>query len=190
MSVWGMVILAAVQLGGAFGSASAEVEELSDESMVVVFEVEVQATAEAVVAHLTFDNETELTMPLLDRGGGVFGARTELEPKNYIVVFEAIDADDGLSEPMTLIQLGADLDRPGVETTSSGGEAPEDELTDETRRTGWLAVALGAASLSVLAFWVLGGRDREKDGATEGEIDESGPTEPEPVDQFAADDDE
>lgn len=90
----------------------------------------------------------------------MFGIRTELEPKNYLVVFEAVGASEGLSAPISLVDLGADLARdvPGVPPR------PEEEtvLSSGTQQLGWLALALGAASLSALAFWVLGGRSKTK----------------------------
>jgi hypothetical protein len=120
--------------------------------------------ASSVVAHLAFDEEPVLTLPLLDRGEGVFGLRTELEPKNYIVVFEVLDAEPESSGPLTLTQLGADL---GPESDGSGTDSGGEEgLSPESRRFLWLAVALGAASLSVLAFWVLGGKDQREDEDT------------------------
>lgn len=156
-----LALVVAVELGGAFGSASATVESLGDTAMLVDIEVEVTASAQAVVAHLTFADDAPLVLPLLDRGGGVFGIRTELEPKNYIVVFEVVGAGDALSRPVSLVELGADLtsDVPGVTPTTEG----DDGLSSVTLRFGWLALALGAASLSVLAFWVLGGRGRSTD---------------------------
>jgi hypothetical protein len=153
-------LLAAVQIGGAFGEAAAEIEELAEESMIIDLEVEVGVSAEAVVAHFSFDGESDFTMPLLDRGDGVFGVRTELEPLNYVIVFEAVGAGD-VSEAWTLTSLGADF---GAAVESDGAASVDgsgDELSDETRRVGWLALALAAASLSALAFWVLGGDDRE-----------------------------
>jgi hypothetical protein len=154
-------IAAAVILGGAFGTATATVESVESEVMVVELEVEVMGAAETVVAHLSFDNEPVLTLPLLDRGDGLFGIRTELEPKNYVVIFEVVGEES--SDPVSLTQMGADL---GPESGSSAATDPDDEeMDEETRRWLWLAVALGAGSLSVLAFWVLGGRDSE-DGAT------------------------
>ncbi len=164
-------VLAAVQLGGGFGEATAEVDSLSEGSMVIDIEVEVTVSSSAVVAHLTFDDDRPLTMPLLDRGGGVFGTRTELEPKNYFVVFEAVGSPGEVSQPVSLTDLGADLDSPLVATTRSPDN--EDEgLTPETRRVGWLALALAAASLSALAFWALGDRDEpeseESPGPDEG----------------------
>ena len=164
-----LALVAAVQLGGAFGDASAEVDELDEQSMIVSIEVEVGVSASAVVAHLSFEDDPTVTIPLLDRGDGLFGTRTELEPKNYIVVFEAVATPGELSEPVSLSELGADLDRPFVATTASSGG--EEGLSSDTERMGWLALALGAASLSALAFWTLGDRDEDgdedEDGATQ-----------------------
>jgi hypothetical protein len=152
-------LLAAVLLGGAFGSAAATVEEIDDDVMVVTIEVEVSGSADAVVAHLTFDNDQPLTLPLLDRGDGLFGLRTELEPKNYFVVFEVIGGDNESSDPVSLTELGADLGRELGGTTTT---LEDDDLSNESQRMLWLAVALAAGSLSLLAFWVLGGRDKER----------------------------
>lgn len=154
MAIVRWIVVAAV-LGGMFGTATASVESIEDGIMVVELEVEAMGAAETVVAHLSFDNEPVLTLPLLDRGDGLFGIRTELEPKNYIVVFEVVGEES--SDPVSLTQMGADL---GPESGSTASTDPEEEeLDEETQRWLWLAVALGAASLSVLAFWVLGGRD-------------------------------
>jgi hypothetical protein len=152
-------LMAAVLIGGAFGSASAEVKSIEDEVMTVEMEVEVLVSAESVVAHLSFDTDRPLTLPLLDRGGGVFGITTELEPNNYMVVFEVLGANAERSEPVSLTWLGADL----IPDSGSGAppEEDDDSLSSESSRYLWLAVALGAASLSALAFWVLGGRDDE-----------------------------
>lgn len=151
-------LVAAVILGGSFGSASATVESIDDDVMVVEITVEVVESAESVVAHLTFESDDELTLPLLDRGGGTFGLRTELEPKNYFVVFETLGDDGASSDPVSLAELGVDLLPESGATTTT---APEEELSEESEQLLWLAIALGAASLSVLAFWVLGGRDRD-----------------------------
>lgn len=162
MRLLGAIILVAAQLGGAFGEASAEVDELSDRSMIVDLEVEVVTSADAVVAHLSFDDDPTVAMPLLDRGDGVYGARTELEPKNYAVVFEAVGPAGEMSEPVSLVELGADLGEPFARTGSTSAGAREEGLSPETQRMGWLALALGASSLSVLAFWVLGGREKHR----------------------------
>jgi hypothetical protein len=46
----------------------------------------------------------------------------------------------------------------GGPTTTIG----DDELSEDSERMLWLAVAFGAASLSVIAFWVLGSRGDKK----------------------------
>lgn len=153
-------LLAAVVLGGVFGSASASVESIDDDVMVVSIEVEVGGSAESVVAHLTFEDDRPLVIPLLDRGDGTFGVRTELSPKNYFVVFETLGEDAQESGPLSLVQMGAELGPESGGTTTTLGD---DELSDESQQMLWLAIALGAASLSLLAFWVLGSRDDEEE---------------------------
>ena len=157
-------LIAAVVLGGAFGSASATVVSNDGDVMVVEMEVEVTDPADSVVAHLSFEDDEILTLPLLDRGDGVFGLRTELEPKNYIVVFETIAEGGDSSEPATLATLGADLGPESGPTTST---LEEGELSGESQQMLWLAVALGAASLSLVAFWVLGGRKDDEEPSAE-----------------------
>lgn len=159
-----VAVLAAIEIGGSFGQASATVESISTTVMTVDIEVEVKASAEAVVAHLAYEGDPNITLPLLSRGDGTFGIRTELEPKNYFVVFEAIGDSGEVSDPFSLTDLGADLS--GEEAGSGEGD---DGLSDGTRQAGWLALALGAASLSALAFWTLGGRDDDGDAVDEEE---------------------
>lgn len=165
-------LLAAVIIGGSFGSASATVESIDGEMMVVEISVEVLDSTDSVVAHLTFGDERELTLPLLDRGDGTFGLRTELEAKNYFVVFETIGEDAARSEPVSLSRMGAELGPGSGATATTSVDDDEDELSDDSEQMLWLAVALAAASLSLLAFWVLG--DREDD-----QIDDSNEAPPE-----------
>lgn len=149
------ILIAAVVLGGAFGSASATVESMDDDVMVIELRVEVLESAESIVAHLAFEDEPILTLPLLDRGDGTFGIRSELEPKNYFVVFETVGLEREESEPVSLMELGAELlPESGVTTTTA-----DEGISEDSQQMLWLAVALGAGSLSLLAFWVLGGRD-------------------------------
>lgn len=150
------VLIAALVLGGPFGSASATVESIDDDVMVIELRVEVLESAESVVAHLSFEDERVLTLPLLDRGDGTFGLRTEVEPKNYFVVFETVGPEGRDSDPVSFAQLGAELlPEGGITTTTVADEG----LSDDSRQMLWMAIALGATSLSLLAFWVLGGRD-------------------------------
>lgn len=153
-------LLAAVILGGIFGSASATVESATADEMMVEIEVEVSGAPETVVAHMSFEEE-RFTVPLLDRGDSVFGLRTELARKNYMVVFEVVDEQGASSEPVSLQDMGADLSLASERTTTS--TESEEGLSRESQGLLWLAIALGAASLSLLAFWVLGdrGEDRE-----------------------------
>lgn len=162
-----LALLAAVELGGVFGAATATVEERGDQSVVVDLEVEVTRSVDSVVAHLAFGGERPLVLPLVSRGDGRFGIRTEVGLRNYQVVFEAVGRDGGLSEPVSLIQLGAQLTAPPA--TADDGEDDEGVVSPETARMGWLALALGAASLSALAFWALGGAARPGRGSSEEE---------------------
>lgn len=166
------VLLAAVILGGIFGSATASVESVTEDGMLLEIEVEVSGAPDTVVAHMNFEEE-RFTLPLLDRGDGVFGLRTEVERRNYVVVFEVVDEDGESSQPTSLQEMGADLSLVSVDTTTT--TVSEEGLSQESQRQLWLAIALGAASLSLLAVWVLG--DRDDDEATEDTETESTETE-------------
>jgi hypothetical protein len=147
-------VLLAVELGAGFGSASATVETSNAESMVVDLRVEVEGSPDSVVAHLALPDEDTITIPMVIREEGLYGVTTEVKPANYVVVFEVIGEPGAESDPVTLGQLGVDFsNQPG--TT----EPEETPISASTRQWLWLGVALGAASLSALAFWVLGGRD-------------------------------
>lgn len=155
-------LIASVLIGGMFGSATATVDAIGEDVMIVDIEVEVTPATETVIAHLSFEDDAVLRLPMLDRGDGVFGIRTELEPKNYFVVFELVGEDGESSDPVSLTEMGADLSGDAASPTTTTAEG-DDGLGEESRQMLWLAVALGAASLSALAFWVLGGRDEDKE---------------------------
>ena len=72
-----------------------------------------------------------------------------------------IGDDPASSGPVSLTQMGADLGPGAASATTTTPE--DDELSRESRALLWLAIALAAASLSVLAFWVLGGRRTDPD---------------------------
>jgi hypothetical protein len=156
----GLPVLLAVQLGGGFGSASATVISSSGDSVTISIEVEVETTVSAVVAHLVAPGEPELTIPMLQRPSGAFGITTELRRVDYRVVFEAIGDASLQSRPVSLSELGADFSLDDPRTTSTTDA--DDGIPEEARRWGWLGLAFAAASLSALAFWVLGGRDEDK----------------------------
>jgi hypothetical protein len=155
-----IAILAAVQLGGGFGEGSASTVSLEEDSVLVELRVEVNVSAQSVVAHLSAADEEPRVLALIHRGGSVFGIRTELPRKDYLVVFEAIGTPGELSQPANLTTLGAELSFPSPTPTGEGGEPAE--KPSQASRWGWLALALGAASLSLLAFWVLGGGDAKE----------------------------
>jgi hypothetical protein len=149
-----VAVLFAVELGAGFGTATATVRSIDDQSMVVDLRVEVDGAPDSVVVHLALPDEETITIPMLPRDEGVYGVTTETKPANYMVVFEVIGDPGAESDPVTLGQLGVDF------SSSAGTTEPEEEpISASTQQWLWLGVALGAASLSALAFWVLGGRD-------------------------------
>lgn len=166
-------VLLAVELGGGFGTASATVVSADDESLVVDLRVEVASSADSVVVHLLLPGEEQTTLPLLPRDGGGFGITAELRRADYRVVFETVGDPAIRSQPVALSALGVDV---------LPAPPPEDgEQAGEETATGWmwLAVAFATASLSALAFWVLGGEDRGEEAARadqgEGSADSTSP---------------
>jgi hypothetical protein len=158
-----LLVLAAVTLSGVFGEAGARTVSLETDTFVVDLYVDVAESTGSVVAHLSTGVDDTRVIALQHRGGGRWGIRTELPRKNYMVVFEVVGPGQ-LSDPVTLTQLGASLDLPGEEPAEEPG--PEREPSASSR-WGWLALALGAASLSALAFWVLGGEDDDGEAGEE-----------------------
>jgi len=177
-------ILLAVELGGGFGTASATIVSEADDSFIVEIEVEVGAPADTVVAHLSLPGEETIIIPLVPRDDGLFGVTTELKQANYVVVFEVVDAGGAQSSPMSLSELGVVLDD---ELTSDPGAEPGENR--EARRWLWLGVALGAASLSLLAFWVLGGKDQAEADEAPTHVDPEDPPAEGPIEDDPAHDD-
>ncbi len=164
------VILLAAELGAGFTAASAELVSTTTNAVEVQLRVEIDHEAESVVAHLTFPGRSPVLIPLVPEGDRVYSIRTELLPVNYQVVFESLGPNAASSEPASLMELGLVFES-GVSdqpTTTSTSEATA--IGEDTQRWGWLAVAFGAAALSALAFWVLGG---ESQSSTTGSNDES-----------------
>ena len=167
-------VLLAVQLGGAFGDASATVLSTSGESMQVDIHVEVDGTTDSVLAHLALPGEPTVTLPLLEREPGLYGINTELRVADYAVVFEILATPSHQSQPVLLSEMGAEI---GGSEGAANTSAEDDPATADTSGWLWLAIAFGAASLSALAFWVLGGSDEEDEeeevGGEEAEPDQT-----------------
>lgn len=152
------LFLLTINLGGAFGDAAATAADLGDGLIVVELEVEAPG-AITVVAHIIDPGDGQSTHSLGQRTGDVFGGTVNLEQANLVVVFEALDNQGGsvLSDPVTLIELG-------VEPAALGTVAPavllepeeEGGLSLELRQSIWIAIALSAASLALLTYWVAG----------------------------------
>jgi hypothetical protein len=160
------VALLAVELGAGFGTATATVVSTTEESMIVELHVEVVEAADSVVVHLGLPEEDPVTIPMVPRETGSYGVTTEVKVADYQVVFEALGEPGAQSDPVALSDLGVDLSgesRPATSMTEVVERSPG------TQRWLWLGIALGAASLSALAFWVLGARDRPADEAEEPE---------------------
>jgi hypothetical protein len=166
-----VVALLAVELGAGFGPATATVVSTTDESMIVDLHVEVVGPADSVVVHLALADEDPITLPMVPRDDGSYGVTTEVKVADYQVVFETLGESGIQSDPVAISDLGVDLSsEPGAAPTTT--EVPE--RSPGTQRWLWLGVALGAASLSALAFWVLGDRDDPEDDIDD--LEESPPS--------------
>ena len=156
------LLLVAIELGGGFGEASARIIAETDEIIQIDLQVEVKSPADSVVAHLALPGEPTLILPMLLRDTGLYGITTELKQADYQVVFEILGPTSIRSQPVSLTELGAGFDD---EPRSSA------TTTDDPRVSGglWLAVAFGAASLSALAFWVLGASDDPDETSSDSE---------------------
>ncbi|MCB1247169.1 MAG: hypothetical protein KDB69_07885, partial [Acidimicrobiia bacterium] len=151
-------VLFALQLGAGFATASAELVSTSPNAIEVDLHVELTGSASSVVAHLSFPGHPELILPMISRGERVWGVTTELEPLDYQVVFESLGDQPAISSAHSLSDLGVDF---GIDVTSTTAGPDDEGLSDESTRRLWLAVAFGAAALSALAFWVLGGGSQD-----------------------------
>lgn len=155
-------LILALQVGAGFGAASAELISTTVNAMEVELRVELRQSADSVVAHLVFPGETPLVIPLVHRGDGLYSVRTEVKPFNYQVVFESIGPEGAQSDKNSLTDLGLEFPdpQPAVTTTTI-----ESAFSAATQRWGWLSLGFGAAALSALAFWVLGGRERDQESS-------------------------
>jgi len=154
------LLFLAVELGGAFGTATATVNSTNDQSMSLELHVEVKVEADSVVAHLALPGEPTVSLPMLEEAEGQYRISVEVKKANHQVVFEVLGTTSHQSQPVGLSELGVSFDdgESGVSPPVTEETSP---ITEETNAWLWLTVAFGAASLSALAFWVLGGRDRD-----------------------------
>ena len=171
-----LALLLAVELADPFGEAAAAGRQLSAQ----VIEVDVTVTVTgggSVVAHLIDPGDQERTVAMAARGGETYGTVFETAPSDLVVVFEVVgDEGSTLSEPVSLTQLGLDPALVGQLPGGLAGVGDDSGQSETVRRWGWLGLALGAASLSLLAVWALGGRDRSR-----GEPDSGGEVADEPA---------
>ncbi|MDH3306919.1 MAG: hypothetical protein OEO77_05325 [Acidimicrobiia bacterium] len=159
------LLVASVTLGGGFGDASATAQAADDGTMVVDLEVEV-GDAATVVAHLLDVGADQQTVTLGSTDGTTYMGRVVVVRANLIVVFEAlyVDGTSRTSRPVNLSELGADqeLVGPGI------APVPDEPtgLSAATTRWIWIAIALTALSLALMALWAAGPRPAPRRGAS------------------------
>jgi hypothetical protein len=160
-------LMALIVLGGPFGEATASGSADGDR-LQVEFEVAVAGAPAAVVVHAVDPGQTQETLSLVDRGGGVWGGIANFEAMNLVAVFEVVypDGEGDVSQPTTLLELGLDPALIGmgdvVDVQPDDGDRP---LSATTRRWGWGAAALTAIALALVAVWAMGERVRGKHAA-------------------------
>ncbi len=151
-----MVVLAAlvmsIQLGGGFGIAQAEATVVDSSTIEVAVTVEASAGTDVVV-HVVDPGGDQRTVAMIESAPGTYRTVFETRPLDLVAVFEDL-ATGAQSDPLRLSRLGVAAELVGAVPLTPPESEPED------RSLLWLGAALGAASLSALAFWVLGGADR------------------------------
>lgn len=154
-----LVVLALLQVGGSFTDPAVSGRELTAATM----EVDISVTGPpggSVAAHLIEPGGAQQTVALRERSPGRYGGIVEVRRADFVVVFEAVDLAVQ-SSPYRFTDIGLDLALLGAlpvapTTTPSGVSA-------STSRWGWLALALGAGSLALLALWALPERARRRE---------------------------
>ena len=167
------VVLLIVQLGGAFGAASAEATAISSGEMEVSLSVEVAGNPASVVAHLIDPGDDQTTTTLILSGESFVGT-VIVERADLLVVFEAIGAGGNSEQSgavsLTALGVAVDvlLDDPGTV------DQPDPALTLDaaTERWGWAALAFGAGALSLLAWWALADYPRRRRSVPEEPADQ------------------
>lgn len=148
------IVIAVGQTVLGFSAPSAEGVETGPETI----RVRVEVTADPglpVVVHLVAPGDEQMTVSMVEREPGVYVAEREVRPVDWVVVFEALTLDPFQSDPHRLTELGLSRDVLGVGPPAGGSDGMV--IDEQTRDWGWLGLAAGALSLSLLAFWTLGG---------------------------------
>ncbi len=161
--IWGPLLTVAVTIGGVFGEASATGRQATAATIEVDLTVEA-SDADTLVAHLIEPGADQRTVPLVDRGGGVYGIIIELRKADYVVVFEALKAGVSTqSPPFSLTDLGLDPALIGVVPVIPT-TAPE--ISFDTEMWGWAGLGLAALALALLAWWALPDRTKSPNDQT------------------------
>lgn len=152
-----------LQVGGFFVAPEVSGRETSASRMEVDLSVSA-APGGSVVAHLIQPGGRQQTFALRERSSGRYGGIFEVDRIDLVVVFEALDTSAAQSEPVRLTDIG--LDRALLGALPVAPSTTEAGVSASTRGWGWLGLAMGAASLAVLALWALPDR-REPEHPTE-----------------------
>src|SRR5688572_12546253 len=156
-SGWTDLVGSGVEIGGEFGRATASATNLSTTTIELDLALEADAAA-TVVAHLIEPGGAQETLPLVPRGGGVFGIRTEVRKIDFVVVFEAVDGQGASqSQALRLTEMGVN---PAVLGVENRPPTESEEFSDNTRLWGWAGLGLAAIALTLVALWALPERRR------------------------------
>ncbi|MDH4117664.1 MAG: hypothetical protein OEW30_09765 [Acidimicrobiia bacterium] len=144
------LVVLAVQLGGSFGTAGADISVVDGDTMEVQLHVEA-GDSDNVVVHAVDPGGDQQTIAMIEVTPGLFRTRFEFRPLDLVIVFEDLDSGEQ-SDPVRLTELGAPPELLG----SAGGVSRPGGAEEGGSPWGWLGLGLGLASLSLLAFWTLG----------------------------------
>ncbi len=151
-----MAVLVAVamffQVGGFFVAPEVSGRETSASRMEIDLSVSA-APGGSVVAHLIQPGGNQQTFALRERSSGRYGGIFEVDRIDLVVVFEALDESGAQSDPVRLTEIG--LDRALLGALPVAPPTTESGVSASSRGWGWLALAMAAASLAVLALWAL-----------------------------------
>jgi hypothetical protein len=156
---WILAVISIVaQVSTGFTDGAVEGTEIADDTVRITITVRA-APGGSVVVHLVDPGGEQITVAMAEQSSGLYRAVTDIDQIDYVAVFEGIANPPFQSEPQRLTELGLDralITPDQVFPASPTSTAAEDDPT----RWGWLGLGLGAASLSLLAFWVLGGKPK------------------------------